>query len=65
MIRFLYPSFLWLLALLPLLALLRGRRGPVAAVKFSNADIARQVARETRSRAGRSPCGTRRGAARA
>lgn len=52
MIRFLYPSFLWLLALLPLLALLRGRRGPVAAVKYSSADIARQVARETRSRAG-------------
>ena len=40
-------------ALLPLLALWRGRRGPVAAVEYSNADIARQVARETRSRAGR------------
>ena len=53
MIRFLFPNFLWLLALLPLLALLRGRRGPVAAVKYSSADIARQVARETRSRAGR------------
>ena len=53
MIRFLYPSVLWLLALLPLLALLRGRRGPVAAVKFSSADIARQVARETRSRTGK------------
>jgi Ca-activated chloride channel family protein len=53
MIRFLYPQLLWLLALLPLLALWRGRRGPVAAVEYSNADIARQVARETRSRAGR------------
>ena len=53
MIRFLYPTFLWLLAVLPLLALLRGRRGQVAAVRYSNADIARQVARETRSRAGR------------
>lgn len=52
MIRFLHPAFFWLLALLPLLALLRGRRGPVAAVKFSNAGIARQVARETKSRAG-------------
>src|SRR5262249_32967545 len=50
---FLYPSFLWLLALLPLLALLRGRRGPVATVKYSSADIAREVARETHSRAGR------------
>ena len=53
MIRFLYPTFLWLLALLPLIAILRGRRGEVAAVKYSSADIARQVARETRSRAGR------------
>src|SRR5262249_62188334 len=50
MIRFLYPTFLWLLGLLPLLALLRGRRGPVATVKYSSADIAREVARETRSR---------------
>ena len=31
----------------------RGRRGAVAAVEYSNADLARQVARETRSRAGR------------
>jgi len=53
MIRFLYPTFLWLLALLPLIAMLRGRRGEVAAVKYSSADIVRQVARETRSRAGR------------
>jgi Ca-activated chloride channel family protein len=53
MIRFLYPTFLWLLALLPLIAILRGRHGEVAAVKYSSADIARQVARETRSRAGR------------
>jgi Ca-activated chloride channel family protein len=53
MIQFLYPSVLWLLALLPLLALLRGRRGSVAAVRYSSADIVRQVARETRSRTGR------------
>jgi Ca-activated chloride channel family protein len=53
MIRFLHPQLLWLLALLPLLALWRSRRGPVAAVEYSNADLARQVARETRSRAGR------------
>jgi len=53
MIRFLYPQLLWLLALLPLVALLRGRRGTVAAVKYSSAEIARQVAGETRSRAGR------------
>jgi Ca-activated chloride channel family protein len=53
MIRFLYPTFLWLLALLPLIGILRGRRGEVATVKYSSADIAREVARETRSRAGR------------
>jgi Ca-activated chloride channel family protein len=53
MIRFLYPSFLWLLVLLPCLALLRGRRGPVAAVQFPSADLARQVAQESRSRPGR------------
>jgi FimV-like protein len=53
MIRFLYPTFLWLLAFLPLIAILRGRRGEVAAVKYSSADIARHVARETRSRTGR------------
>jgi Ca-activated chloride channel family protein len=44
---------LWLLALLPLLALLRGRRGRVAAVQYSSLQTLRQVARETRSRAGR------------
>lgn len=52
MIRFLYPHWLWLLALLPLFALLRGRRGVVAAVEYSNAQLVRAVARETRSRAG-------------
>jgi len=53
MIRFLNPDFLWLLALLPLLALWRGRPGRVAAVEYSNVEIARAVARETRSRPGR------------
>jgi len=52
MIRFLYPHFLWLLALLPLIAYWRGKLGAAAAVRFSNAAIARQVARETRSRPG-------------
>jgi len=50
MIRFLNPEFLWLLALLPLLAMWRGRKGRVAAVEYSNVEIARAVARETRSR---------------
>ena len=53
MIRFLNPEFLWLFALLPLLALWRGRKGRVAAVEYSNVEIARTVARETRSRPAR------------
>jgi Ca-activated chloride channel family protein len=53
MIRFLNPEILWLLALLPLLAMWRGRKGRVAAVEYSNVEIARTVARETRSRPAR------------
>jgi len=53
MIRFLFPQWLWLLTLLPLIAILRGRRGRVAAVQYSSTQTLRQVARETRSRAGR------------
>jgi Ca-activated chloride channel family protein len=53
MIRFLHPEFLWLLSLLPLLALWRGRKGSVAAVEYSSAETARAVARETRSKPGR------------
>src|SRR5271163_1584657 len=52
MIRFLQPEWLWLLALLPLVLLLRGRRGPVAAIEFSDVGLAREVARSGRSRAG-------------
>jgi Ca-activated chloride channel homolog len=52
MIRFLEPEWLWLLALLPMTMLLRGRRGPVAAVEFSDVGLAREVARASRSRAG-------------
>ncbi len=53
MILFLQPEWLWLLTLLPLVMLLRGRRGPVAAVEFSDVGIAREVARGNRTRAGR------------
>jgi Ca-activated chloride channel family protein len=53
MIRFLHPEFLLLLALLPLLALWRGRKGSVAAIEYSSAEIARAVARQTRSKPGR------------
>jgi Ca-activated chloride channel family protein len=52
MIRFLQPEWLWLLALLPMVMLLRGRRGPVAAIEFSDVGLAREVARSSRSRAG-------------
>jgi Ca-activated chloride channel family protein len=52
MIRFLQPEWLWLLALLPMVMLLRGRRGPVAAIEFSDVGLAREVARSARTRAG-------------
>jgi Ca-activated chloride channel family protein len=50
MIRFLYPFWLWMLLLLPLLALWRSRKGP-AAIEYSSTALVRQVARHTRSRA--------------
>ena len=53
MFHFLQPEWLWLLALLPLFLILRGRKGRVAAITYSNVGVARSVARQTRSRAGR------------
>jgi Ca-activated chloride channel family protein len=53
MILFAQPQLLWLLALLPMVMLLRGRRGPVAAIEFSDVGLAREVARTNRARAGR------------
>ncbi len=54
MIRFLQPEWLWLLTLLPLVMLWRGRRGPVAAVEYLGREsgAARSRAR-SRSRIGR------------
>jgi Ca-activated chloride channel homolog len=52
MIRFLQPDWFWALTLLPLVVLWRGRRGPVAAVEYSDVSLAREVARRTRSRIG-------------
>lgn len=52
MIRFLQPEWLWLLTL-PVVMLFRGRRGPVAAVEFSDVRLAREVARSSRARLGR------------
>jgi Ca-activated chloride channel family protein len=53
MIHFLDPQLLWLLLLLPVIAFWLGRKGRVAGVEYSSASVAREVARETRSRAGR------------
>ncbi len=52
MIRFLQPEWLWLLTVLPVVMLFRGRRGPVAAVEFSDVGLAREVARSSRARIG-------------
>jgi len=53
MIRFAQPEILWLLVLVPLLALLRGRRGPVPALVFSTTSVARSVAVGRQARPGR------------
>jgi Ca-activated chloride channel family protein len=52
MIHFLQPEWFWAFAALPLIILWRGRRGPVAAIEFSDVSLARDVARRTRSRIG-------------
>jgi Ca-activated chloride channel homolog len=52
MTRFLQPECFWLLALLPLVMLLRGGRGPIAAIEYSDVGLAREVARSSRSRIG-------------
>jgi Ca-activated chloride channel family protein len=53
MIRFLQPEWLWLLALLPLALWWHGRRGPVAAIEYSDVALAREAAQATRSQPGR------------
>jgi Ca-activated chloride channel homolog len=52
MIRFLQPEWFWVLIVLPLIVLWRGRRGPVAAVEYSDVSLVRDIARRTRSRIG-------------
>jgi Ca-activated chloride channel homolog len=53
MTRFLQPEWFWLLTVLPAVWLWRGRRGPIAAIEYSDVGIAREVARSSRSRIGR------------
>jgi Ca-activated chloride channel family protein len=52
MTRFLQPEWFWLLALLPIVLLWRGRRGPVAAIEYPDVSLARAVARRSRSKLG-------------
>jgi Ca-activated chloride channel homolog len=52
LIRFLQPEWFWLMALLPLVMLWRGRRGPIAAIEYPDVSLAREVARSSRSRVG-------------
>jgi len=52
MTRFLQPEWFWLMALLPLVLIWRGRRGPVAAVAYPDVGLAREIARSSRSRIG-------------
>ena len=53
MMRFLYPELLWLLALLPLLAFIRGRRGPAPALLFSTTSLVAFLAEGRKARPGR------------
>jgi len=51
--RFMYPQLLWLLLLLPFLALLKGRSGKSASLTYSTATLIRRIGVPTRSMAGR------------
>jgi Ca-activated chloride channel family protein len=52
MTRFMQPEWFWLLAVLPLVLIWRGRHGPVGAIQFSDVGVARDVTRRPRSRCG-------------
>ncbi|HHB75645.1 MAG TPA: hypothetical protein ENK84_03760, partial [Desulfobulbus sp.] len=53
--RFAYPQLLWLLALLPLIAFLRGKRGPAPSLLFSSTSIARVIADSRKDKPGKIP----------
>lgn len=50
--RFLHPHLLWFLAVLPLLAVLHGRRGSAAALLFSSTSLAATLAGARKARPG-------------
>jgi len=50
--RFVHPDILWFLILLPLLAFIKGRRGPSPALVFSTTAIASALSRGRRTRPG-------------
>jgi Ca-activated chloride channel family protein len=52
MITFAHPHLLWLLLALPLLAILRSRRGPAPAIRYVSVATARELARTARARLG-------------
>ncbi len=51
--RFESPEFLWFLLLIPVLALLKGRRGSAASIRFPATALARQISAFVRSRPGK------------
>jgi Ca-activated chloride channel family protein len=53
MIHFAHPAFFWLLLLLPLVSLLKGRRGNAPALRYPNIREARAIGAQPVSRAGR------------
>lgn len=52
-LRFVHPALLWLLLLLPILALLRGRKGPAPALVFSSISVAKSISGNRKARPGR------------
>lgn len=57
--RFEYPQLLWLLALLPLLALIRGKRGASGALVFSSTTLVAFLAEARKAQPGRMLVGLR------
>jgi len=52
-LRFIHPELLWLMLLLPVLALLRGRKGPAPALIFSSISVAKAISGNRKAHPGR------------